>query len=1396
MADLENVIKLLQEQHEKQMNFLMNQMKGIFAEHKVGNQEQNLSAVSHVTKFEAFDSSSELWRDYLDRFKTFLEANSVSADKRSQVFLTNQSTAIYKFISNLASQQTPSKNVNDLTMEEIIKFMDAQFNPKYFVVRERFRFWSDIRRKPGENIQELASRIRNEAATCDFPAIKDPLDESLKTKFLCSVGNEAILKAIFKIPADELNFSKAIQIAQDVEAAAKAAKETVHGSSIPLAPVQKMDLKFKKAQTKSNVCEGCGRSNHLRKECYYRNSICHKCNKRGHLKSMCKSQKDLKYHSVKDIHSEENIVRSIKSVSHKSIPPLKQNIYFNVANNTKVEFEIDCGAEDTICSTETWKLLGKPKLSPVSVEYHVANGEKLKVLGQFQCMASLRKKIDHRKLTMIVADVSGLNLLGRKAMVLFELTDLTDYFKPYMNRETKAVQILSNQTAGAMQKACEQLCQEFPEIFEKELGCLKDFELDIKFKEDTKPKFCKPRPVPYAIQDELNQAYDAGIKRGVWSTSQFNEYGTPVVPIRKASVNGKKAKLRVCGDYSVTVNSQLEIPRQPIPLPEDLIRKLGGGYYFTKVDLADAYNQIKLSPESRKRLALSTHRGVLLQERLPFGISSAPGYFQQIMEQLTRDLRGVAVYLDDILVSGKDAQEHLENLRTLFKRLKDKGLRCNRDKCSFAQSTVEYLGHTLSREGVSKGSRVDALLKMPPPTNVSSLRSFLGSVQFYGKFLPPNLSTITEPLHRLTRKDEEWHWGTDQQKAFKKLKDLLCEDNVLVHYDPSVSIGISCDASEVGIGGVLFHRYHDGSERPIANVSKTLTDCQKRYSQIQKEALAVIFALKKFHQFLYGRKFILVTDHKPLLSLFGPSKETPVMAANRLARWALTLSQYNYSIEYRNTKNHGNADALSRLPSGPDSGFDREEVEDDSDTVCTIKTISQQLEPKDINFLVKETARDQLLSQVIRFVKEGWPQKISDELQDFKKLEDSLVVSNGCLFYGARVVIPVRLWSMVLKLLHLGHFGMQRMKQLARTAVYWPRMDADIEKLCRTCTACGEFQKKPTKPPVHPWMLPEKPWSRIHLDHAVNFMGRNWLVVIDAFSKYTCIHPVASLSAQATMQMLEQDFSHFGYPHTLVTDNAASFHSEEFKAYCLERGIIHLTGAPYHPATNGLAERIIQTFKQSLKKSDKPPLVALQDFLIQYRRTPLSLGFSPSELLNGRQIRTRLDALVPCPAYIAQGQQSKGSSSIKDKVLVSKLCHQYQVGDFCYALHFGAKQDKDRRWVPAVVTKVLGPRSVNVRVEPHGPVWRRHIEQLQPRHTSPEDLEPGEDFPLHITSKADIGASNREVPESQLENTLMETGENKRSSRTPKHKSIKKNPRQPNGDEFGRHNLRRSKRNR
>ena len=220
--------------------------------------------------------------------------------------------------------------------------------------------------------------------------------------------------------------------------------------------------------------------------------------------------------------------------------------------------------------------------------------------------------------------------------------------------------------------------------------------------------------------------------------------------------------------------------------------------------------------------------------------------------------------------------------------------------------------------------------------------------------------------------------------------------------------------------------------------------------------------------------------------------------------------------------------------------------------------------------------------------------------------------------------------------------------------------------------------------------------------------------MIDAYSKYPCIYPTTSISTKTTINLLEDSFTHFGYPHTIVSDNATTFTSEVFQQYCKERGIVHLTDAPYHPAMNGAAERLIRTLKEALRKSSKPPKQALQEFLLMYRRTPAHCGYSPSELLNGRQIRTKIDALIPVPLQLALRKKSM------------KKIRSLKVGDPVYALYYGPRRNRDPRWVPGVIVQPRGTRLFHVRIVPNGPTWKRHIDQIRWRYASPEDDEPGD----------------------------------------------------------------------
>ena len=363
-----------------------------------------------------------------------------------------------------------------------------------------------------------------------------------------------------------------------------------------------------------------------------------------------------------------------------------------------IRFELDTVAPTNFINRTLWQSLDKPHLQSSDLQFESASEHQLPILGKVEL--SVKARTTCCKIWFHVTSVPGLNLIGRSGIRLLDLSVDEKIKKSSKSTVAKVFEHLKPDTD--LQQRCRVLCSEFLDLFKPELGCLKDYELEIKFKPDYKPIFYRPRPVPFAIQEDLADAYEAGIKHGVWKRTQFNDEGTPVVPIQKTALAGQtKRKIRICGDYSVSINIQLEPHRYPMPLPEDLLRKLRGGYGYTKIDLADAYNQIRLGPISQKRLVLSTHTGVLLQLRLPFGITSAPGYIQETMDKLTSDLPGVVVYLDHILVSGNNAADHISNLRGLLQRLSKNGLRCRLEKCIFVSSSIEYPGHTLSSKGIA-----------------------------------------------------------------------------------------------------------------------------------------------------------------------------------------------------------------------------------------------------------------------------------------------------------------------------------------------------------------------------------------------------------------------------------------------------------------------------------------------------------------------------------------------------------------------------------------------------------------------------------------------------------------------------------------------------------------------
>ena len=575
---------------------------------------------------------------------------------------------------------------------------------------------------------------------------------------------------------------------------------------------------------------------------------------------------------------------------------------------------------------------------------------------------------------------------------------------------------------------------------------------------------------------------------------KFSKWAAPIVPVLK-----KCGSLRLCGDYKLTANTASPVDSYPLPKIEELITDLSGGKQFTKLDLAQAYLQLPLSDSSKPLTTINTHKGLFQYNRMPFGISSAPAVFQR------------TAYLDDIVITGTTEEEHLRNLEEVLRRLLEAGVHFKKEKCVFFTPQVEYLGHLINKEGLHPSpSKVKAVKDAPTPSNLSELRAFLGLINYYRKFIP-NISTELSPLYSLLQKANQWSWGPREEQCFHKAKTLLMSPTLLVHFDPNKQLILSCDASSIGVGAVLAHQMKDGSSQPICYASRTLSPTEKKYSQLDKEALSIIVGVTKFQQYLFGRHFTLFTDHKPLIYLFHPHRSVPQMASARIQRWSLLLGAYSYDIHYRQGKDHGNADSLSRLPL-PDYP---KQVPVPGDVIFTLTELHKSLiTAKDIS---NWTAKDPVLSSVLCYITNGWPNFINQaELHPYFSKRNELGVESGCIFRGSRIVVR----KSVLQELHEAHPDICQMKSLARGYVWWPKIDEDLEAEVKKCHTCQSARHNPPSAPIHPWHWPERPWSRIHVDYAGPFLGKMFLVAIDAHSKWLEVHMMSSTTSSSTVEKL------------------------------------------------------------------------------------------------------------------------------------------------------------------------------------------------------------------------------------------------------------------------------------
>ena len=1289
-----------------------------------------------------FQPDVEPIKAYLERANVFFEANSIAADKRVPVLLSAIGPRIYSLLRNLTSPAVP----HEKSFDELSTILQSHFQPKPLLIAERFHFHRRDQ-AADESIAEYVAELRRLSTNCEFGAT---LNDALRDRLVCGMRNTSAQKRL--LAEADLTFKKALELSQGMEAAEKNSK-ALKGTE---AAVKKLSIPLKNSRgenstTPKSTCYRCGRGNHNARSCRFADATCHKCGKKGHIAPVCRSAKKpqrsgprkskesprTKYVATTEDDGSATDEFQLYTIGAKAATrPIIVDVQIN---GKQLLMEVDTGAALSIISEQTWKtVLPGTTLKKADIVLTTYTNERMTVMGELLVQVAYKQQCERLPIVVVTGD--GPSLLGR-----------LDWNS------------ICTITRADDEMSLKSLLRAHEEIFKDELGTVRSLQATLHVRPDARPKFFKSRTVPFAIKGAIEQELDRLETNGVIRKVSHSEWAAPIVPVPK-----KDGKFRICGDYKVTINQALDVDQYPLPKPEDLFATLAGGKTFSKLDLSQAYQQLRLDEESAKYVTVNTHRGLYRYNRLPFGIASAPALFQKLMDTVLQGIPHVICYIDDILVTGVNNADHLRNLASVLQQLKHYGFRLKKNKCEFLMSSVEYLGHRIDAEGLhAMPSKLQAIVQAPAPKNVQELRSFLGLLNYYGKFIP-NLASLIQPLNNLLQHKRKWKWTTACNNAFQQAKEELSSSQVLVHYDPALPLTLAGDASAYGIGAVISHIMPDGTERPIAFASRSLSPSERNYAQLEKEALSLIFGVKKFHQYLYGRKFTLVTDHKPLTAILGAKKGIPSLAAARLQRWAVLLSAYQYEIQFKSTSDHANADGLSRLPLS-----DSKEASVVCSSEPSVFNISQiESLPVTAAQVEAATRTDPILSKVLHYTKQGWPrtQQSTEALKPFRQRSQELTVEGGCLLWGMRVVIPKKLQGQILQELHRDHPGASRMKSSARSYFWWPGLDKEIENLAKSCLACQSVRHAPATAPLHPWVWPSRPWQRIHVDFAGPFLGKSFLVVVDAHSKWPEVFEMSSTTASKTIATLRHLFSAYGLPEQLVSDNGPQFVSEEFQTFMKQNGVKHIRCAPYHPSSNGAAERFIQTFKQAMKASEKDGHSVshrLANFLMTYRSTPhTTTNVAPCTLFLQREIRTRFHLLQPDPERTVCAKQAEQVTH-HDQHAKQR---SFQIGQKVMVKNMRPGPD----WIPAVIAQQLGPVSFLVDVE-SGLRWKRHIDHIReladlPMITPQANPQTSDDTDTFISPSLTSSSDNQDqahVPQSASTPTVTQSEDSNQGSRYP-----------------------------
>ena len=1266
-----------------------------------------------------FSGYAEDWSKWRQRFERYRISTSLSQKPRAE------QVSLFLFsMGDVADDLLATMNVNEATVtyDELVAAFNSHFNERKNKIHSRAKFNKRVQ-KQGEEIDVFIQDLHKIADECEYGTLKEEL---IRDRIVVGVTDD-MLSDKLQAMAD-LTLAQAIQHARQAETR-KQSQALIRDNShmIDYVQPQHHTKKDKGASYQSHKksypdpthshkakkhCGYCGKEPHSREACPALHSKCNDCDKPGHWSVVCQSKgkQKQKFRSRKLVHqvSESDSSSDGENYFLGSLNKEELEEYWsaNIAiNESPHHFKLDTGASVTVIG-DTAEILKTVQLRKSKKTLRGPGGTNLTPVGAFT--ADLCYKGKHINETIYVLKDQSCSLLGKGACVELGIVARID--------AVDESSIYRDQYPGL-----------FGDLKTIKPECMQPYKIPLI--PDPKPTcLFTPRKIAHPLVPKVKKELERMQNDGVISpVTQPTEWCSGMVIAPKPG-----GAVRVCVDLT-QLNKAVQREIYPMSSVDENLAKLKNSKVFTKLDAKSGFWQIPLSDESRLLTTFVTPFGRFCFNRLPFGISSAPEIFQRMMSQILEGLEGVICHIDDVMVHAEDRETHDQRVHAVMRRLHEAGITLN-DKCEFAKSSIKFLGHIIDGNGIRPDpQKLEAIQNYPAPTNVTELQRFMGMVNQLAKFLP-NLSKLNAPLRQLLHKEAAWLWDEPQENSFQTIKTKLLTTPVLAHYDPQKPTIVAADACGTGIGAVLLQIQEDGSRRPVCFHSRSLSTTEQNYATIEKEALAVTWACERMSEFVLGLEFTVETDHKPLVPLLN-EKELHKMPP-RIQRFKLRMLRFNPRVVHVSGKSQITADALSRAPVGKPETDDIHLVNNVEATATqTIKFLpasSQKLE--EIRAAQKS---DEIISQIRQYCVNGWPGYSPDNilLQEYWSVRAHLTLVDDLLLYNDRLVIPLRLRVDTLHRLHEGHLGITKTRGLAKSSVWWPAISTHIEDMVKRCKVCA-IHKAERKEPLLPSSTPKRPWERLGMD-LFELQGETYLLVVDYFSRWTEIKLLTSQSSSRTIHHIKSIFATHGIPDVVVSDNGGQFGSQKFADFAETYGFSHVTSSPKHPQSNGEAERAVQTVKNLLRKASDPYLA-----LLNYRVAPLQNGYSPAQLLMGRQLKTTVPVL---PSTLLPSTPDYNKVMAKESANKEQQRHHYNT-------RHGAKdlpplRPGDSVWVRDMKRpgEVIGnhqqPRSYDIATQ-HGNI-RRNRSALIPlpdndQPTATHDLVVNTDTPQSHTEAENI----------------------------------------------------------